>query len=65
MSMNSTNLTNEIIAKYNAIRPEGSGELDPVFVEALASAIVNHITSNAKATGTDTPGGNTHNLSIS
>lgn len=65
MAMDSDALAAEIIAKYNAFRPEASAALDLTYCKALAAAIVEHIQSNAKATGSDTPGGNTHNLSIS
>ena len=65
MPMNSTSLANEIIAKYEAIRPEGSSAGDIDFVKALAEAIIEHIQNNAKATGSAAIGHTTHNLDIS
>lgn len=79
MAMNATNLGNEIKAALLAALAADYSDLADderltgytfseyltKFSGAIASAIVTHITTNAKATGTDSPGGDSHNLSIS
>ncbi len=62
--MNGDTLAAEIKAAFDAIKPAGAENADLDYCKAFAHAIVDHITNNAKATGTDTPQGNTHNLSI-
>ena len=61
--MNGDTLATEIKAAYDILKPAGTS-IDLDFVKALANAIVDHITANAKATGTDAPSGDTHNLAI-
>ena len=77
MAMNAANLANEMKAALDAALPDYSSidndhrlsgfdknSYDAAYLLALATAIINHITTNAKAIGTDTPTGDTHNLSI-
>jgi len=75
MAMNATNLKNEIVAAINAAMPDFTAypndhrvgltkaQYDALLYGAIASAIVTHIQTNAKATGTDSRL-DTHNLSI-
>lgn len=49
MAMNASSLANEIKAAVNAIDIENGSVANDDVIAALAEAIVNHITSNAKA----------------
>lgn len=78
MAMNASNLKTEIVAALNAEFGTDYEDIpdshlltgyDRVtynnrYWGAVAVAIVNHITTNARATGTDTPNGDSHNLTI-
>ena len=69
MAMNGTNLGNEI---WTEIRPylDWDGDNPPATITGqdfwikVATKIVAHVSANAKATGTDTPQGNSHILDI-
>lgn len=60
------------LAIWNELRPyyEWTSETAPsgwnglIIWRKIANAVVAHIKNNAKAVGTDTPQGNSHNLSI-
>ena len=65
MPMSGDQLAQEIKTAYDAVKPEGSADVDLDTIKLLANAIVDHIKNNAKATGSDAPSGDSHNLSIS
>lgn len=66
MALSKSGLKQRIITELQAIGFTTSGQYvwSEKYAEAIANAIVDEIQSNAKAAGADTPGGNTHNLSI-
>ena len=77
MVMNGSGMANEIIAavaaitsKYKNIADDhklGGFDIDTYnndYWNAVAGAIVAHIQANATATGTDTPGGDSHDLPV-
>ena len=56
--MNGNNLGDEIKVALDAIKPAEADAVDVDYVRAIANAIVNHITTNGKATpGTFAAGG--------
>lgn len=63
MAMNGNTLGDEIKDAIVALDPPFKDEIDTDFCRALANAIVNHIQSNAIASGADS-GGDTHALTI-
>jgi len=77
MAMNSAAMAGQVIsalaavtAKYKNIADDhrlGGFDIDAYnndYWNAVCGAIVSHILANAKAVGTDTPSGDTHNLNV-
>ncbi len=69
MALDATRLRDSIDTKLAALLPDyaSSTSRDAIktgLMQAIAEAVVEEITTNARATGTDTPTGDTHDLVI-
>ena len=71
MAMNGNNMGDEIYAAIqvavSAMADEHNATVSEqkAILRAMATAIVTHIQTNAQATGLDSPGGDSHDLTIS
>lgn len=70
MAMDAARLRDSIDTKLAALDPDGYGasaNRDTVktkMFQAIAEAVIEEITTNARATGVDDPTGDTHDLAI-